>query len=377
MFRMRTQMPPPFTLSVSPRLRSTPFHDRVLAAGVQAFTVYNHMLLPTVYESLEADYRHLLERVQLWDVAGERQVEVRGRDALALVEWMTPRDVGRCAVGQCKYAPLADENGGIVNDPLILRLAEDYFWISVADSDVVLWAKGLAAGRGLDATVTEPDVSPLALQGPLAGDVAEAAIGAWTRGLRFFRFRETEIDGIPVVVARSGWSKQGGFEIYLRDGSRGGALWDRIMDAGRPFGIRPGAPNLIERIESRLISYGTDVTLEHDPFEAGLDAFCDLDKPAEYLARDALAARRGRPPARRLERVVIGGERIEPNSTFLPLHVAGRAAGYATSAAYSPRLDRNVALAMVATQRGEGVLRVALPDGSEREAAVAGEDWGV
>ena len=370
-------MPPPFTLAVSPRLRSTPFHDRVLAAGVRGFTVYNHMLLPTVYESLEADYWSLVEGVQLWDVAGERQVEVRGRDALALVEWMTPRDIGRCAVGQCKYAPLADENGGIVNDPLILRLAEDRFWISVADSDVLLWAKGLAAGRGLDATVTEPDVSPLALQGPLAGDVAEAAIGAWTRGLRFFRFRETEIDGIPVVVARSGWSKQGGFEIYLRDGSLGGALWDRIMDAGRPFGIRPGAPNLIERIESRLISYGTDVTLEHDPFEAGLDAFCDLDKSAEYLARDALAARRGRPPARRLERVVIGGERIEPNSTFLPLHAAGRAAGYATSAAYSPRLERNVALAMIATEREPDALRVTLPDGAERGVAVVGEDWGV
>ena len=370
-------MPPPFMLSVSPRLRSTPFHDRVLAAGVQAYTVYNHMLLPTVYESLEADYRHLTERVQLWDVAGERQVEIRGRDALALVEWMTPRDVGRCAVGQCKYAPLADENGGIVNDPLILRLAEDHFWVSVADSDVLLWAKGLAAGRGLDVTVSEPDVSPLALQGPLAGDVAEAAFGAWTRALRFFRFRETEIDGIPVVVARSGWSKQGGFEIYLRDGSLGGALWDRIRDAGARYGIRPGSPNLIERIESRLISYGTDVTLEHDPFEAGLDAFCDLDKPAEYLARDALAARRGRPPARRLERVVIAGERIEPNMAFLPLHAAGRAAGYVTSAAYSPRLERNVALAMVATKRGEGVLRVTLPDGSEREVAVAGENWRV
>ena len=370
-------MPPPFMLSVSPRLRSTPFHDRVLAAGVQAYTVYNHMLLPTVYESLEADYRHLTERVQLWDVAGERQVEIRGRDALALVEWMTPRDVGRCAIGQCKYAPLVDENGGIVNDPLILRLADDHFWVSVADSDVLLWAKGLAAGRGLDVTVTEPDVSPLALQGPLADDVAEAAFGAWTRALRFFRFRETEIDGIPVVVARSGWSKQGGFEIYLRDGSLGGALWDRIRDAGARYGIRPGSPNLIERIESRLISYGTDVTLEHDPFEAGLDAFCDLDKPAEYLARDALAARRGSPPARRLERVVIAGERIEPNMAFLPLHAAGRAAGYVTSAAYSPRLERNVALAMVATKREPDALRVTFADGSERGVAVVGEDWGV
>ena len=370
-------MPPPFMLSVSPRLRSTPFHDRVLAAGVQAYTVYNHMLLPTVYESLEADYRHLTERVQLWDVAGERQVEIRGQDALALVEWMTPRDIGRCAVGQCKYAPLVDEHGGIVNDPLILRLADDHFWVSVADSDVLLWARGLAAGRGFDVTVSEPDVSPLALQGPLAGDVAEAAFGAWTRALRFFRFRETEIDGIPVVVARSGWSKQGGFEIYLRDGSLGGALWDRIRDAGARYGIRPGSPNLIERIESRLISYGTDVTLEHDPFEAGLDAFCDLDKPAEYLARDALAARRGSPPARRLERVVIAGERIEPNMAFLPLHAAGRAAGYVTSAAYSPRLERNVALAMVATKREPDALRVTLPDGSEHGVAVVGEDWGV
>ena len=369
------RMPPPFTLSVSPRLRSTPFHDRVLAAGVQAFTVYNHMLLPVMYESLEADYRHLTERVQLWDVAGERQVEVRGRDALALVELMTPRDIGRCAVGQCKYAPLADENGGIVNDPLILRLAGDRFWISVADSDVLLWAKGLAAGRGLDATVTEPDVSPLGLQGPLADDVAEAVFGPWTRALRFFRFREIELDGIPVVVARSGWSKQGGFEIYLRDGSLGGALWDRIMDAGAPSGIRPGAPNLIERIESRLISYGTDVTLEHDPFEAGLEAWCDLDKPAEYLARDALAARRGSPPARRLERVVIGGGRIEPNAEFLPLHAAGCAAGYVTSAAYSPRLECNVALAMVATEREPDALRVTLAGGEERSVAVVGEDW--
>ena len=368
-------MPPAFTLAVSPRLRSTPFHDRVLAAGVQAFSVYNHMLLPVMYESLEADYRHLLERVQLWDVAGERQVEIRGRDALALVELMTPRDIGRCAIGQCKYAPIVDEHGGIVNDPLILRLAEDHFWVSVADSDVLLWAKGIAVGRGFDVHVGEPDVSPLALQGPFADDVAEAVFGTWTRSLRFFRFRETEIDGIPVVVARSGWSKQGGFEIYLRDGSRGGALWDRIRDAGEPYGIRPGSPNLIERIESRLISYGTDVTLEHDPFEAGLEAYCDLHKPAEYLARAALAARRGRQPVRRLERVVIAGERIEPNTNFLPLHVAGRAAGHVTSAAFSPRLERNVALAMVATDRGPGALRVTLADGSERGVAVAREDW--
>ena len=370
-------MPTPFTLAVSPRLRTTPFHDRVLAAGAQAFSVYNHMLLPLVYESWEADYWHLMERVQLWDVSVERQVEIQGRDALALVELMTPRDIARCAIGQCKYLPLVDEHGGIVNDPLILRLAEDHFWVSIADSDVLLWTKGLATGRGFDVEVREPDVSPLALQGPLADNVAEAVFGPWTRSLRFFRFRETELDGIPLVVARSGWSKQGGFEIYLRDGSLGGKLWDRIRDAGKPYGLRPGAPNLIERIESRLISYGTDVTLDHDPFEAGLEAYCDLDKPAEYLARAALAERRGRTPARRLERIVIGGGCIEPNIAPLSLQAAGRPAGFVTSSAWSPRQERNVALAMVATQREEGALRVTLEDGDEREVAVADADWSV
>ena len=369
-------MPPPFALARSPRLRSTPFHERVVAAGVHSFTTYNHMLLPTGYEPPEEAYRHLLESVQIWDVAAERQVEVRGRDALALVELMTPRDIGCCRIGQCKYAPLVDEHGGIVNDPLILRLAEDHFWVSVADSDVLLWAKGIAVGRGLDVAVHEPDVSPLALQGPLADEVAEAVFGAWTRSLRFFRFREIEVDGIPLVVARSGWSKQGGFEIYLRDGTFGAALWDRIMDAGLPYGIRPGTPNLIERIEGRLISYGSDVTLEHDPFEAGLEAFCDPDKPAEYLAREALSARRARPPIRRLQRVVVGGKRTDPNRDFLPLHVAGRAVGRISSMAYSPRLERNVALAMVETELGKGGLRVTLGDGSQRDVAVVGEDWG-
>lgn len=288
-------MPSQFAIAHSPRLRSTPFHDRVIAAGVHSFTVYNHMLLPAGYESPEKSYRHLLESVQIWDVAVERQVEIRGRDALALVELMTPRDIASCRVGQCKYAPLVDEHGGIVNDPLILRLAEDCFWVSVADSDVLLWAKGIAAGRGFDVAVLEPDVSPLALQGPLADEVVEAVFGAWTRSLRFFRFRETEMDGIPLVVARSGWSKQGGFEIYLRDWSLGGALWDRIVNAGQPFGIRPGTPNLIERIEGRLISYGSDVTLEHDPFEAGLETYCDLDKPANtWLARPSRHVARDR-----------------------------------------------------------------------------------
>ncbi|MBF2760281.1 MAG: dimethylsulfoniopropionate demethylase [Ectothiorhodospiraceae bacterium AqS1] len=369
-------MPDPIALSLTPRLRSTPYLSKVRAAGIKHFTVYNHMLLPTYLHSLEEDYRHLRESVQLWDVSAQRQVEIFGPDALPLVEMMTPRDISRCAVGQCKYAPLVDSDGGIVNDPVILRLAEDHFWISVADSDVLLWARGLAAGGKMDVEVDEPDVSPLALQGPLADAVAESLFGAWVRSLRFFRFRATEIDGIPVILARSGWSGQGGFELYLRDGEKGEALWDRVWSAGQAHGIRAGAPNLIDRIETRLLSYGSDITRKDDPFEAGLEAYCDLDKPAAYLARKALAARRNRPLARRLERLVIIGDPIEPNTTRWPLFDPDLApAGILSSAVHSPRLGRNIALGMVATEHRDKKLQVRLANGTLRPAMVANEHW--
>ncbi|WP_025770232.1 dimethylsulfoniopropionate demethylase [Thioalkalivibrio sp. HK1] len=369
-------MPDPIALSLTPRLRSTPFTSRVRAAGIKHFTVYNHMLLPTYLHSLEEDYRHLCQSVQLWDVSAQRQVEIRGPDALSLVELMTPRDISRCAVGQCKYAPLVDSDGGIVNDPVILRLAADHFWISVADSDVLLWARGLAAGGKMDVEVEEPDVSPLALQGPVADTVAEALFGSWVRSLRFFRFRDTEIDGIPVVLARSGWGGQGGFEIYLRNSEKGEALWDRIWSAGEVHGIRAGAPNLIDRIETRLLSYGSDMTRQDDPFEAGLEAYCDLDKPAAYLARQTLDSRRNRPPARRLERLVIDGDPIEPNTDRRPLFAPDHApAGFVSSAVHSPRLGRNIALAMLATEHRDKKLQVRLANGTMRPAMMANEHW--
>jgi dimethylsulfoniopropionate demethylase len=210
--RMIAQPP---LLSVSHRTRRTPFSDRVEAAGVKAYTVYNHMLLPTVFRSVEEDYRHLKTHVQVWDVGCERQVEIAGPDAARLVQMMTPRDLGKAVVGQCLYAPLVDEAGGLVNDPVALKLAEDRFWLSIADSDVLLWAKGLALGGKLDVTVTEPDVWPLAVQGPKADTLMARLFGDSVREIGFFRFRRLPFQKHEMVVARSGWSKQGGFEIYL------------------------------------------------------------------------------------------------------------------------------------------------------------------
>ena len=256
---------------LSPRLRPSPYEQRAIEHGAKLFTLYNRMTLPLVYDSYEKEYEHLCEHVQIWDVGCERQVEIVGPDALRLVELITPRDVSSCAVGQCKYAPLCDENGGIMNDPIILRLAEDRFWLSIADSDITFWVKGVAYGRGFDVRVFEPDVSPLAIQGPKADDLVADVVGEHTRDIRFFWFIDETLAGAPVKVARSGWSGKGGFEISLEDGSKGSELWDLFWEAGQKYDIAPGAPNLIERIESGLKSYGQDMTMDTNPFEASMD----------------------------------------------------------------------------------------------------------
>ena len=344
-------MPP--LVSFSRRVRRTPFEERVLEHGAQAFTVYNQMPLATVFRSLEEDYRHLRERVQLWDVACERQVEVRGPDALRLVELATPRDLSACRIGQCVYAPLCDEAGGIVNDPLILRLAEDRFWVSIADSGVALWLKGLARGRGLEVEVFEPDVGPCALQGPRADAVMQSCIDVDVRAIRFFRFIETRIGGVPVVVARSGWSGQGGFEIYLKDSHRGLDLWDAIWEHGEAHDIRAGCPNLIERIETGLLSYGNDMTLANNIFECGLDRFVTLGKEAEYLSRNALDRVAAEGVAAKLVKVEIAGAAAPSLRATWPVVARGAEAGYVTSAAWSPRFETNVAFAMVAVEHAQ------------------------
>jgi len=275
-------------LSPSRRLRRTPFSDGVEAAGVQAYTVYNHMLLPTVFASIEEDYRHLKEKVQVWDVSCERQVELRGPDAGKLMQTLTPRDLRGMLPGQCLYVPMVDETGGMLNDPVALKLSEDRFWISIADSDLLLWVKALANARQLEVLVEEPDVSPLAVQGPLADALAERVFGADVVGLRFFRFGFFQFQGRDLVVARSGYSRQGGFEIYVEGSDLGMPLWHALMEAGADLDVRAGCPNGIERVEGGLLSYGNDMTRWNTPFECGLERFCNVQTAIGCLGRDAL-----------------------------------------------------------------------------------------
>jgi len=333
-------------ISPSRRVRRTPFTEGVEAAGVKGYTVYNHMLLPTVFKSVEEDYHHLKSAVQVWDVAVERQVEVRGPDAGRLVQMLTPRDLRGMLPGMCYYVPMVDETGGMLNDPVAVKLSEDRYWISIADSDLLLWVKGIAYGYRLDVLVDEPDVSPLAIQGPKADDLMERVFGETVRDIRFFRFGMFDFMGRSLAVARSGYSKQGGFEIYVEGSDIGMPLWNTLFEAGKDLDVRAGCPNLIERIEGGLLSYGNDMTDENTPHECGLGRFCSTQTAIGCVGRDALLRVAKEGPVKQIRPISIEGD-LPPCNQEWPLFAGDKRVGMVTSAANSPDFDTNVAMGMV------------------------------
>ncbi|MGI9623375.1 MAG: glycine cleavage T C-terminal barrel domain-containing protein, partial [Acidimicrobiales bacterium] len=301
-----------------------------------------------------AEYRRLTEGVALWDVSVQRQVELLGPDAARLAQTLCARDLSRQKVGQGKYAPICDHEGRLLNDPVVLRLDEDRWWLSIADGDVLWWARAIAAERQMIVEISEPDVSPLAVQGPLAGDVIAELFGDWTRDLKFFWFCRSELDGIPVIVSRSGWSKQGGFELYLLDGSKGTELWDKVMTAGEPWGIGPGAPNYIERIESNLLSFRADTVDGCTPLELGLEKFMSLDSDVDFIGKDALLAQRQSGQIRhRLMGVWLDDQPTRPNAHPWPASVDGEVVGELRAVCHSHRFDRAIAMALIDTGTAE------------------------
>jgi dimethylsulfoniopropionate demethylase len=333
------------------------------------------MLLPTVFESITADYRHLKDHVQVWDVAVERQVEVRGPDAARLMQMLTPRDLRGMLPGQCYYVPMVDETGGMLNDPVAVKLAEDRYWISIADSDLLLWVKAVALGFRLDVLVDEPDVSPLAVQGPKADDLMARVFGEEIRHVRFFRFGWFDFQGRSLAIARSGYSKQGGFEIYVDGTDIGMPLWDALFAAGEDLGVRAGCPNLIERIEGGLLSYGNDMTRDNTPHEAGLGKFCNTHTAVGCIGRDALLRVAKEGPVQQIRPIAIGGD-IPPCDRVWPLMAGGKRVGQVTSAARSPDFEVNVAIGMVRMTHWDAgtVLEVETPDGM-RPATVQDKFW--
>ena len=347
------------------QIRKSPYFDATVRWGAQGFSVYNHMYIPRDFGNPEQNFWNLVNDAILCDVAVERQVEITGPDAAKFTQMLTPRDLSKMAVGQCKYILITNADGGILNDPILLRLAENHFWISLADSDILLWAQGLAVHSGLDVTIGEPDVSPLQLQGPKSGEVMRELFGDSIMDLRYYWLREVDLDGIPLIVSRTGWSSELGYEIYLRDGSRGDALWERIMAAGMQHGLKPGHTSSIRRIEGGMLSYHADADINTNPYELGFDRLVDLDMEANFIGKDALRRIKAEGASRKQVGLIIDSAPLKgPNTTFWTINKDGETIGKVTSAVYSPRLERNIALAMVAAEHANIGAKVEIVSGS-------------
>jgi len=361
-------------LNMSRRIRRTPYTSKIEQVGVRGFSVVNHMLLPKAFQpSVEEDYWHLREHVQLWDVSCQRQVQITGPDAAKLVQWMTPRDISKALVGDCLYIPIIDADAGLINDPVMLKLSEDRFWLSIADSDVLLYAMGLALGRGMDVQICEPDVSPLAIQGPKAESLLVSLFGDQIGDIDFFKFGWIEFRGTRQLIARSGYSRQGGFEIYLEGGHLGADLWDLLWDAGQALNITPGCPNLIERIEGGLFSYGNEMTRENNPLEIGLGKFCSLDGSIDYIGREALEKIAAVGVSRIVRGIIFDGESCPTCSVPWPVMVGQQQVGQITSGIWSPRLKANVGQALIDREFwaiGQDVT-VITPEGQNRHGKIS------
>lgn len=330
------------------QIRKSPYFEATVRWGAQAFSVYNHMYIPRDFGDPEQNFWNLVNGAILCDVAVERQVEITGPDAAKFVQMLTPRDLSKLSVGQCKYILITNADGGILNDPILLRLAENHFWISLADSDILLWAQGVALHSGLSVIIREPDVSPLQLQGPKSGEIMKALFGNDIMDLRYYWLREVELDGIPLIVSRTGWSSELGYELYLQDGSRGDELWEKIMAAGAPFGLRPGHTSSIRRIEAGMLSYHADADINTNPYELGLDRLVNADMEAEFIGKAALRRIRDTGVTRKQVGLILDCPPLKgPNTTFWAIFKDGETVGKVTSAVYSPRLQKNIALAMV------------------------------
>jgi aminomethyltransferase len=354
--------------------KKSPYFQRTVEAGCTSWDLYNHMLIPTLYDDDVKEYWHLLDKVTLWDVAVERQVEITGPDAARFTQLLTPRDLSSMQAGQCKYVLVCAPDGGIVNDPILLKLAPDHFWLSLADSDALLYAHGVAAFAGMDVAIKEPDVSPLQLQGPSSKQVIQKLFGDEVMNLRYYWCAQTELDGIPLVVSRTGWTAEIGYELYLRDSSRGTELWDKVMRAGAEFEIRAIAPSDQRRMEAGIFNYGNDMDITNNPFQVtGLERLVELDNENQVVSREALEriAREG--VDRKLVGVRIGGEPLSMwLEDFWPVRHDGREVGRLVSASYSPRLQYNMGYVWVPIALAEEgtVVEVVAPSGRPEQATV-------
>ena len=330
------------------QIRKSPYFDATVRWGAKDFSVYNHMYIPRDFGDPEQNFHNLINEAILCDVSVERQVEITGPDAYKFVQLLTPRDLTKLSIGQCKYVLIVNNEGGILNDPVLLRLGENHFWLSLGDSDILLWAQGVAVNSGLNVKINEPDVSPLQLQGPKSAKIMQNLFGDEILDLKYYWLREIELENIPLVVSRTGWSSEFGYELFLRDGSKGDLLWEKIMAAGKDFGLKPGHTSSIRRIEGAMLSYHADADIHTNPFEVGLDRLVSFDTDIDYVGKEALKKIKTEGIKRKQIGIILDCDPLKgPNTSFWEIIKDNKIIGKVTSAVYSPRLKKNIALAII------------------------------
>ena len=330
------------------QIRKSPFFDATVKWGAKDFSVYNHMYIPRDFGNPEENFWNLINDAILCDVAVERQVQIKGPDASKFVQMMTPRDLSKMQVGQCKYVILTNQEGGVLNDPILLKVEEDCYWFSLADSDILLWAHGLNVNSNFDVEISEPDVSPLQLQGPKSRDIMVKVFGDKILDLKYYWFKRFTINGINLVVSRTGWSSELGYEIFLLNSKQGNDLYNHLMKIGEPMGLRPGHTSTIRRIEGGMLSYHADMTINTNPLELGLDKYLDLDKDFNFIGKEALISILNKGIDRKQVGIIIDDDpMLGPNTRFWDIYVDDSVVGKVTSAVYSPRLKKNIALGMI------------------------------
>ena len=330
------------------QIRKSPFFEATVRWGAKSFSVYNHMYIPRDFGDPERNFWNLVNEAILCDVAVERQVQISGPDASKFVQMMSPRDLSSMKVGQCKYVILTNQKGGILNDPVLLKLDDDRYWFSLADSDVLFWAQGLAHHSGLDVDIVEPDVSPLQLQGPKSRIIMSELFDEDFSDLKYYWFKKTKLGDIDLIVSRTGWSSELGYELFLLNHKQGDELYERIMKKGKSLGLHPGHTSTIRRIEGAMLSYHADMDIHTNPFECGLDRLIELDKKFDFVGKEALQRIKKEGLSRLQVGLILEGTPLpQPNMRFWELSHDGVNVGKVTSAVYSPRLKKNIALAMV------------------------------
>ncbi len=331
---------------LNPRIKKSPFFEKAVEYGATEFHPYNGMWMPVGYDSPVNEYWNVLERASLWDVGVQKCVEIAGPDAEAFMQLLTPRDITTIEPGRCAYVFLTNQDGGVLNDPVMLRIAEDRFWLSTADSDIYLWAKGVSAFSGHEVEIATPHVYPMQLQGPRSAEIMVHVFGEEILDLRYYWWMRSSVDGIDVVISRPGYSSELGYEVYLLGEARGGELWEILMTAGQPYGISPGSPNRIRRIEGGVLDYASDITPDENPLELGLDRLIAWD--TDFLGKAALEKVRDEGVRRRLIGLFLDGPALQKNNEHRwPVTSASTKVGFVTNAVHSPRLDRNIAFAMI------------------------------